>query len=157
MDANSLVRQLWPVVETDLQLLGYELVELEIGKQGSSLLLRVFIDNVSSSISLDDCTKASRMLSPLLDNLEFMPEDYFLELSSPGLNRPIRKLDHFKRYTDSTVEVTVITPVEGRRRFKGVLTEVGTDTIHLDLGSANVTLHLNNIKKARLDRPMSSG
>ena len=152
MDADSLVRLAWQALEDDLQTLGYELIEIELARQGGSLLLRLFIDNEGSRITLDDCTRATHMLSPLLDSLDFIPERYLLEVSSPGWNRPVRKVEHFQRYIGYPFQVTVATPVEGRSRFKGVLTGVETDIIRLDSGGADVALHLNNIKKARLDR-----
>lgn len=152
MEVDSIIRRAWQALEGDLQTLGYELIEIELARQGGSLLLRVFIDNEGSRISLDDCTRATHVLSPLLDSLDFIPERYLLEVSSPGWNRPVRKVEHFQRYIGEPFQVTVVTPVEGRSRFKGVLAGVETDLIRLDLNGADVVLHLNNIKKARLDR-----
>lgn len=152
MEADAIVCRLWQPLEGDLQALGYELVEIELGRQGGSLLLRVFIDNEATGITLDDCTRASHVLSPLLDSLDFISERYLLEVSSPGWNRPVRKPDHFRRYIGSAFQVTTAAPVEGRSRFKGVLTGVEADTIRLDAAGTGIVLHLENIKKARLDR-----
>jgi len=152
VEADSIVRRLWQALEGELQALGYELVEIELGRQGGSLLLRVFIDNEASGITLDDCTRASHVLSPMLDSLDCISERYLLEVSSPGWNRPVRKPDHFRRYIGSAFQVTTAAPVEGRIRFKGILTGVETDTIRLDSAGTEIVLHLENIKKARLDR-----
>jgi ribosome maturation factor RimP len=152
MEADSVIRRAWQALEGDLQTLGYELVEIEFGRQGGSLLLRVFIDKEGDKITLDDCTQASQMLSPLLDGLDFISDRYLLEVSSPGLNRPVRKREHFVRYIGSAFQVTTVASVEGRTRFKGVLKSVDADTICLDASGTEVSLHLENVKKARLDR-----
>ncbi len=152
MEADAVMRRAWQVLENDLQTLGYELVELELGRQGGSPLLRVFIDKENGKISLDDCTRASQVLSATLDSLDFISERYLLEVSSPGWNRPVRKRAHFERYTGYAFQVTTAVPVEGRTRFKGVLRSVEADLIRLDLSGGEVALHLDNIKKARLDR-----
>jgi ribosome maturation factor RimP len=152
MKADSMMRRAWQVLEEDLQNLGYELVELEFARQGGSPLLRVFIDKEEGKISLDDCTRASQVLSTTLDALDFISERYLLEVSSPGWNRPVRKRDHFVRYIGYSFQITTEAPVEGRTRFKGVLTGVETDLLRLNVSDTDVVLHLENIKKARLDR-----
>ncbi len=152
MKADSILRRAWQPLEDDLQTLGYELVELELARQGGAPLLRVFIDIEGGKISLDDCTRASHVLSATLDNLDFVSEQYLLEVSSPGWNRPVRKRAHFERYVGCAFVVTTEAPVEGRTRFKGVLTGVEADLLRLNVSDRDVMLHLENIKKARLDR-----
>lgn len=152
METDALIRRAWQALEGDLQVLGYELVEIEFGQQGGSPLLRVFIDKEDAKITLDDCTRATQMLSPLLDSLDFISEHYMLEVSSPGWNRPVRKRAHFQKYIGYSFVVTTAAPIEGRSRFKGVLNGVDADMIRLDVSGKEVALHLENIKKARLDR-----
>jgi len=152
MDAAALIRQTWQLLEHDLQENGYELIEVEYSRQGGSPLLRLFIDKEEGRISLDDCTQATRMLNPVLDEAGFIKGRYMLEVSSPGWNRPVRKVAHFKRFIGEMFRVITHAPCEGRTKFKGILKSVDTDMICLDVAGQDVTLHLVNIKKARLDR-----
>ena len=152
MEPDAVIRRAWQALEGDLQTLGYELVEIEFGRQGGSHLLRVYIDKEDGKISLEDCTRATHVLSPLLDSLDFISDRYLLEVSSPGWNRPVRKAAHFERYVGYPFVVVTAAPVEGRTRFKGVLNGVDVDLIRLDVAGTEVALHFDNIKKARLDR-----
>lgn len=152
METDIVVRRAWEALENDLQTLGYELIEVETGRQGGSLVLRLYIDKVGERITLDDCTRAAQMVGPLLDHLDFISERYVLEVSSPGWNRPVRKHSHFVRYVGYPFVVTTAMPVAGRAKFKGTLKSVENDLIRLDVAGTEVALHLDNIKKARLDR-----
>jgi ribosome maturation factor RimP len=152
METAALIRQVWQLLEPDLRDIGYELIEVEYTRQGGAVLLRLFIDKEEGGITLDDCTRAAHVLNPLLDEAAFIEGRYLLEVSSPGWNRPVRKREHFQRFIGETLRVTTHAPLEGRTKFKGMLKHVDTDMICLDVAGQEVTLHLENIKKARLDR-----
>ncbi len=152
MDADALTRQAWQVIETDLASLGYEVVEIELSKQGSSALLRVFIDKSPGGITLDDCTRASHLLNILLDDANFIEGRYVLEVSSPGINRPVRKPKHFERYAGENIRIVMHTPIEGRGKIRGKLLGLDTDMVRVDISGEEMGVHLDNIKKARLDR-----
>jgi len=152
METAALIRQAWQVLEPELQTIGYELIEVEYSRQGGAILLRLFIDKEEGGITLDDCTRATHVLNPVLDEAEFIENRYLLEVSSPGWNRPLRKLEHFQRFIGEVLRITTNAPYEGRIKFKGVLKSVDTDMIGLDVAGQEITLHLDNIKKARLDR-----
>jgi len=147
-----LIRQAWQILEPELRAIGYELIEVEYSRQGGAARLCVYIDKQGGGISLDDCTRATHVLNPVLDVTALIDGRYMLEISSPGWNRPVRKQEHFQRFMGESFRVTTHAPLEGRSKFKGVLTAVKTDMICLDVGGHEVTLHLDNIKKARLDR-----
>ncbi len=152
METAALIRQAWQLIEPDLRDIGYELIEVEYTRQGGAVLLRLFIDKEGGGISLDDCTRATHALNPLLDESAFIQGRYLLEVSSPGWNRPVRKLEHFQRFIGENLRVTTHAPLDGRTKFKGTLKRVDTDMICLDVTDHEVNLHLENIKKARLDR-----
>lgn len=152
MDAAGLIRQAWKLLETDLASLGYELVEIDMGQQGGSTLLRVFIDKDIGGISLDDCTRATHLLNILLDDAEFYDGRYILEVSSPGINRPVRKREHFVRYAGENIRLETHVPQEGRTRVRGKLLGLDGDMVRLDVSGQEIAIHLENIKKARLDR-----
>lgn len=152
METAAVIRLAWQVLEPELQSIGYELVEVEHSRQGGAVLLRLFIDKEGGGITLEDCTRATHVLNPVLDEAGLVDVRYLLEVSSPGWNRPVRKLEHFQRFIGEVLRITTNAPFEGRTKFKGVLQRVDTDMICLDVAGQEVTLHLDNIKKARLDR-----
>jgi len=115
-----------PVVES----LGYELVGVEYIMQGRNSLLRVYID-AEAGITLDDCSKVSHQLSGVLDVEDVIRSQYQLEISSPGLDRPLFTLEHFARFTGHKVRMRLRTPLQGRRKVRGVIDSVGDDSVTL--------------------------
>lgn len=97
-----------------------ELVDVEFNKEGPSRYLRVFIDK-EGGISLDDCQLVSKQISAKLDELDSIEESYFLEVSSPGLDRPLKKESDFIKYEGKIVELKLYKPIEGSKRIEGEL------------------------------------
>lgn len=152
MENRELIRQIWEAMEPHLAEQGYELVELEYGRQGGSGLLRFFIDKAGGGISLDDCTAVSQLLSPLLDRLDLVSERYLLEVSSPGIDRPVRKPADFRRFLGEPLRLRSVAPVEGRSQYRGVLIGFEDGLISMDCNGTTCTIHIENVKSARLDR-----
>lgn len=121
-DWRVLVRNL---AEDLLLNLGFELVDLEFGQGDDNTLLRLYIDREgdAAGITLDDCTHVSRMLGALLDVEDPIPGRYNLEVSSPGLNRRLVRPKDFQTRIGETIKITLLKPLDGRRRFKGILLE----------------------------------
>ena len=132
-------------LESTLVGLGYELVDFERSPKGK--LLRVFIDKVGG-INLDDCAAVSNHLSRVLA-VEGIEYDR-LEISSPGLDRPLKKEQDFVRYAGQKARIKVRVPVEGQRNFVGVLREAGAGRIEIDVDGKTVSLELANLDRARL-------
>jgi ribosome maturation factor RimP len=148
---RSRIDEIWRLVEPELAQLGYELIEVEIGRMGRSGVLRLFIDK-EGGITLDDCTAATQLLDPVLDEHNFMDGNYVLEMSSPGFDRPLRRPRDFERFTGEPVKITTYSAVEGRKRFHGTLAGFADGMVQLRSGERQYDLHLENIKKAHLDR-----
>jgi ribosome maturation factor RimP len=142
---DTLETRLGPLVEG----LGYELWELEYSPGRGSGLLRLYID-AEAGITLDDCEQVSRVVSEVLDAEDPIPGQYTLEVSSPGLERPLRTAAHFARFVGETVHVETVQAFEGRRRFKGALVAAGAETIEVDVDGKRWTLPLSGIRKAHL-------
>ena len=142
---DTLVARLAPIVEG----LGYELWELEYSPGRGNGLLRLYID-AATGITLDDCERVSRAVSEVLDAEDPIPGQYTLEVSSPGLERPLRTAQHFARFVGETVSVETVQAIEGRRRFKGALTAAGADTVEVEVDGKRWTLPLGGIRKAHL-------
>ncbi len=145
MTTDELVELLEPTIER----LGYELADLEVKLGGKDGVLRVFIDK-EGGIDLDDCEKVSHAVSALLDVEDPLPGQYNLEISSPGVDRKLTKMDHFQRFIGETVKVQMRFPVDGRKRFRGSLSACEDDTIVVEVDGTSYSLPLATIDTARL-------
>ncbi len=131
--------------------LGYELVDLEFSQNDEGSLLRLFVDK-EGGVTLDDCTHVSRMFGALLDVEDPISGRYNLEISSPGLNRPLRRFRDFSARIGETVKVTLVRPLDGRRRFKGVLKEVLEEplTVTIEVDDEDYIVPLDESSKCNL-------
>ena len=133
------------ILEPAVNGLGYELVELEF--QGK--LLRLYIDQ-AQGVTLDDCEKVSRQVGAVLDVADPIPGHYTLEVSSPGLDRPLRKPADFEARAGQRARIELTLPLDGRRRFAGTLRGLENDAVLIEVDGALFRLPLAQIAKARL-------
>jgi ribosome maturation factor RimP len=145
MTGIELVSLLEPAIER----LGFELSDLEAKLGGKGGVVRIFIDH-PDGISLDDCEKVSRAMSALLDVEEPLPGQYSLEVSSPGLDRKLTKVDHFQRFAGETVKVQMRFPIAGRKRFRGTLVSSNDENIVVEVDGESHSLPMATIDTARL-------
>lgn len=141
--------ELWALLEPAVEAMGYELIEVELRLSPKRSLLRLYIDG-SDGIDLSDCEMVSHQASGLLDLEDPLPGAYTLEVSSPGLDRPLVKVSHFRRFIGKRVKVRTALPIEGRRNFTGYLVGVGDDAIEVDVDDRRWCLTLTDIERARL-------
>ncbi|MEJ2298766.1 MAG: ribosome maturation factor RimP [Woeseiaceae bacterium] len=144
MTKDEIAKLLEPVVER----LGYELVDVEV-RLGGNGLLRLYIDQ-PEGVDLEDCENVSRAVSALLDVEDPLPGNYTLEISSPGLDRKLTKVEHFQRFMGETVKVQTRFPIEGRRRFRGTLVSSDDENIVVEVDGESHSLPLKTIDTARL-------
>ncbi len=138
------------MIEPSLDALGYELVGVEYVAQGKHSLLRIYID-ASEGVDVNDCQKASHQISGVLDVEEPLSGHYTLEVSSPGLERPLFTAQHYERFAGERAEVKMHTPVDGQRKFVGQLAGVEDNKLLLNLeNEQSVSLSLADIDKAKL-------
>jgi ribosome maturation factor RimP len=150
---SAILRErLFALIEPLLAQLGYELVELEYASARAHATLRIYIDTLarSDAVTLDDCERASREISALLDVEDPIPVAYTLEVSSPGFNRVLRTRSHFDRFVGSRVFVELKEPRDGRRRYTGTLKSVADEGIELEVDRQSVSVPFGEIGKARL-------
>ena len=145
MFRETLERLLRPVVDG----LGFELWELEYFPRRGNALLRVYLDS-PLGVTLDDCERVSRAVSEVLDAHDPLPDRYELEVSSPGLERPLRTPEQFARYVGEQVFVELVAPIDGRRRFKGPLAAVSTTTIEVAVDGQRHAMPIAAVRKAHL-------
>jgi ribosome maturation factor RimP len=140
---ERLIQLIEPVVSG----LGYELVGIEF--DGRQRVLRVYIDN-PAGITLDDCSRVSYQVSGVLDVEDPIPGRYQLEISSPGMDRPLFAPEHFERFKGEMVRLQLARPIEGRRRFKARLLGLEGETVVLKDGEETFRIPYESIEKARL-------
>ena len=145
MTGDELKKLLEPTIER----LGFELTDLEVRLGGKGGLLRITIDK-PEGIDLDDCEKASLAVSALLDIENPVADNYNLEVSSPGLDRKLTKLEHFQRFEGETLKVTMRFPIAGRRRFRGTLVPSDNENIVVEVDGESHSLPLAALDTARL-------
>lgn len=130
--------------------MGYEFVGCELTRQGRSSVLRIYIDT-EKGITLTDCSKVSHQVSAVLDVDDPIQGEYNLEVSSPGLNRPLFEIDQFKKFVGSRIKVRMYNPLNSQRNFVGILQQVDeTNDIHLLMDTEEVVLPFSGIEKARV-------
>lgn len=119
--------------------LGFELVDVEYVKEGSSRYLRAYIDK-PGGININDCETVSRRLSDILDEKDYIDEAYILEVSSPGLGRPLRKEKDFKRSLGEEVEIRTYRMIDKQKEFTGILKDYDEKTVTIELDGGTVRI-----------------
>ncbi len=140
---DRLTRLVEPVVVG----MGYELIGVEFDAHQRTL--RVYID-CERGVQVDDCSKVSHQLSGLLDVEDPIPGNYHLEVSSPGLDRPLFTLGHFERFKDALVRIQLLSPIDGRRRFKARLLGIEGEKVLLQDGEIRFDIPFESIDRARI-------
>ena len=152
---DALMRLLEPPIEA----LDYELVDIEFAREGRGGVLRIFIDARAGGvpqvggepgITVDDCARVSHAVSQVLEIEDPIKGHYTLEVSSPGFDRILRKREHFERFMGERIAAELKLPINGRRRFVGVLKSMADDSIVVDVDGQLHSLPLERIQKARL-------
>lgn len=142
---DQLTEMLAPVVES----MDFEFWGLEYSAQGRHTLLRVFIDH-TDGINVDHCAAVSRQLSSVLDVEDPISQDYTLEVSSPGMDRPLFTAAQYQNYANHIVEVRLRMPFDGRRKFKGQLIGTEGDDVVLYVDNHEYLLPFDLIEKAHI-------
>jgi len=143
-------QQIAQMLESTVEALGFELWGLEYLSQGRHTLLRLFID-CESGISVDDCALVSQQVSSVLDVEDPISGDYTLEVSSPGMDRLLFKLEQFPAYLGETVELRLRAPFEGRRKFKGTLKGIEGEDVVVQVDDHEYLIPHSAIDKARIE------
>ena len=147
---ESLEKRITELAEQVAASMGMEVVLMEIKGDGNRSVVRTFIDQ-PGGISLDDCERFSRRLSVMLDVEDWIPSSYVLEVSSPGVNRPLVKESDFQRFTGKDAKVRTRLPLEGQRNFKGKIVGMTAGRLELEVAPGKrVGIALTDIEKANL-------
>ena len=127
-----------------------ELVNVEYLRGPKGMTLRITIDR-EGGVSVDDCAQVSRLVSDVLDVKDPIPGHYNLEVSSPGINRPLVKRRDFERFAGEKVFIKTRTMMDGRRRYRGILEKLEGDTVFVRAADGLYSIRMDDIARARLD------
>lgn len=148
---DDVLRQVGPKLERVVEFAGMELVHVEARRESGGMVLRLFIDR-EGGVTLDDCARVSRQVSAELDADDPLPGRYTLEVSSPGLDRPLSKDRDFQRFSGQTVRIVTAAPLDGQRHFKGRLNGLAEGSVHVVLEDGReIAIPREMMTSARLD------
>lgn len=140
---------LWELFEPVVKGMGYDLIEIEHFPNPKHGVLRLYIDK-EGGVNVDDCSNVSRQISALIDVEDPVSGQFNLEVSSPGSDRPLRRLVDFQRFTGSLVKLKTVMPLEGQRNFKGRLLEASEETVVIETDDEEISLPMSAVEKARI-------
>lgn len=142
----SLLQEL---IEPSVVALGYQLWGFDMVSQGRHSMLRIYID-AEAGIDVEDCAKVSRQVSGILDVEDPISGEYTLEVSSPGMDRPLYTLEQYKAYVGHVLQLKLRMPFDGRRNFKGLLSGIEDEDIVLIVDQEEFLLPIDHIEKANI-------
>ena len=145
MDITERVKQ---IAEPKAEELGLELIDCEYKKEGGRRVLRLYIDK-KGGVGLDDCEAVSRSVEPVLDSENFIDEAYTFEVSSPGLDRPLKTDRDFVRYEGEDVEVGLYAAIDGKKKFTGKLIGRKDGVVSIDCGGQTLEFQQKDISKVK--------
>ena len=147
--AHILTKQISELVEPVLEEIGFELVDVEYLSKHGKWVLRLFIDK-NAGVTIDDCARVSGEIGDLIDVKDIIENDYVLEVSSPGLNRILKKEKDFIRAIGKKIKMRTAVPIKGRRNFTGYLRDFQKDTLYVEMDDGPVTLPWSESDKVNL-------
>ncbi|MFC3033750.1 ribosome maturation factor RimP [Pseudoalteromonas fenneropenaei] len=146
---TKLEQDLTTMLEPAVEALGFELLGLEFVTAGRHSTLRVYIDH-EDGINVEHCAEVSHQVSAILDVEDPITNEYTLEVSSPGVDRPLFKQAHFEKALGEEVRIRTKLPQDGRRNFKGDLVAVNGDMLTLKIDGAEFVLMVSNVERANI-------
>lgn len=149
MKNDALVTQIHEMVKPISDELNYEIYHVEYVKENGEYYLRIYIEK-EGGITLSDCEALSRRVSDLMDEKDPIPEAYFLEVSSPGLNRTLFTEAHYKRFVGREVMVKLTKAIDGKKSIKGILKEVNEENIIVEANTL-ISIPKEKIKSANIE------
>lgn len=149
-ELKRVIEKVTAIAEPLLDAEGMELVDIEYRREQMGWVLRLFIDK-EQGITLDDCTNINRELGNLLDVKDPVPHSYHLEISSPGLNRPLKKEKDFLQFKGKKVRIKTAHPIGNRKNFVGILSDYKAGTIYVSTDQGSFVIPYEEVVKANLE------
>ncbi len=150
MKFEPLIQEVSKTIEPILRSQGLELIDVEYNREAQGWVLRIYLDR-EGGITVEDCAEASRELGAILEVRDLIPNRYVLEVSSPGVTRPLKRPEDFNKYQNRSVKIKLFMPLEGRRNFKGKLLGLKEDKVSVESERRIYEIPIQNIAKANLE------
>lgn len=150
MDNSIMLKKVGDTIEPIIEELGYEFVDIEFVEEEGEWYLRVYIDN-EDGITVEDCAAVSRPISDKLDEMDPIDISYYFEVSSPGVNRAIKRDGDFDRFKDSKVIINLLSPFEGKDKIEGILKGLEDNSILLQYNKKLIKINRENVKTVNLN------
>jgi ribosome maturation factor RimP len=147
---EPLIQEVSKTIEPILRSQGLELIDVEYNREAQGWVLRIYLDR-EGGITVEDCAEASRELGAILEVRDLIPNRYVLEVSSPGVTRPLKRPEDFNKYQNRSVKIKLFMPLEGRRNFKGKLLGLKEDKVSVESERRIYEIPIQNIAKANLE------
>jgi ribosome maturation factor RimP len=148
--SEEIIERVRLLADPILSSIGMELIEVQYRREARGWVLRLIIDK-EGGVTLDDCTLVSREMGRTLDVEDLISTPYTLEVSSPGVNRPLKNERDYLKYRDHLIRVKTFSPVENRREFKGKLLGIANNLIEIQIDEGVYQIPLANVAKANLE------
>jgi ribosome maturation factor RimP len=149
VNPNLITGKITDLAESVLDDLGFELVDVEYLSEHGRWVLRIYVDK-EGGVTIDDCANLSREIGDLIDIKDVIEQEYVLEVSSPGLNRPLKKERDFARVIGKKIKIRMFAPVDGRRNFSGYLKDFQDQKLYIEVEGELVNLSWKEVDKANL-------
>ncbi|HEY3249179.1 MAG TPA: ribosome maturation factor RimP [bacterium] len=147
---QGIARQVDELARPITERMGLEVVDVQVSGGGKTTILRVLVDRPDGGITVEECARVNESLSRQLDLYDLFPHAYTLEVSSPGLDRPLHSEADFRRFAGRRAEVVMAAPMEGQRRFRGRVLGVVAGAAVLEIDERQVHLPLEQMASAKL-------
>jgi ribosome maturation factor RimP len=149
---ETVAERVWEIAEPIVVQEGLEIVDVEFRRESRGMVLRLYLDQAGGgAVSLEELTRVSRQVGDLFDVHDAVPGTYTLEVSSPGINRRLRRPDHFRRYLGKKVRVRTVAPREGRRVFVGTLEAVDADGVRVTVPEGSQFIGFADVAQANYE------
>ena len=141
----SIEERVETLIKGTIETLGYQLYDVQYAKEGKDYFLRIFIENSEGTITLEDCEKVNNEIEEMLDTADYIKEQYFLEVSSTGVEKIIRKEKHLKDNIGEYINIKLFKPVSNSKEFVGKLKHFDDTTISINVDGDIIELERKNI------------
>lgn len=148
MSQGNIESKIEKLLENIINKQGYELYDVQYVKEAKDYYLRIIIDN-ENGISLEDCEKVNNAIDEILDEADIIKDSYFLEVSSPGIERTLRKPKHFEKQIGNEIYVKMFKAINKSKELQGILKSYNSEELELSVGEENIKIETKNIAMAR--------
>lgn len=148
MAETSIEKKTEELLKNAVTSLGYEIYDVEYIKEGKEYHLCIYIDK-PNGIDINDCEKVNDVINPILDEADYIKEQYFLEVSSAGLEKKLRKKEHFEKQIGNKIEVNLYSKIDNKKNLQGILKEYNDEFLLLQVNDKDVKINFDQIANAK--------